>query len=160
MNNYDLEAYLESLIRSNNSSDIFSGGNTTATKYEVIDEIANNNSPTIEKHKPIYTRPIISKYEYVGAITTLAEYLESLDTVEKYTDAIEVDTLINPSELAFRLIKCGKMDCNIIRNGGMEKVTLSELARNPLWDDVIEEYFQTKTSSMAEELYSVLEQAK
>lgn len=116
------------------------------TKFEVVD----SEEPVVQKYYPVYTRPILSRFEYEGAITELANYLTTCESIGQNCDSY---TLINPAELAFRLIQQGKYDVTIIRNKGMEKVTFSVLKRNPLWDKRVEEYFRIKNESLKNELY-------
>lgn len=106
----------------------------------------------MEKYEAIITRPILSKFEYVGCITSLANYLKSLKSINRYTEAIDCGLLVNPSELAFRLLDQGKMDVIIIRNR-IEKVTFSKLYKNPLWREEIINYFDEKNKSMKKEFY-------
>lgn len=127
--------------------------------FNVVDNVHKKESDEdyhVEIHYPVYTRPVLSKFEYEGVITTLAEYLENIDSISKYTLAANVNSLINTAELAYQLLKQGKMDCTIIRNEGLEKVSFSVLKRNKQWDELIENYFKTKSESLEEEFYSKL----
>lgn len=160
MNNYELADFLvqnipEEMNFYKKSKDI---------GYEIYDPIKggksldkndNDNDKKIskmEKYEAIITRPILSKFEYVGCITSLANYLKSLKSINRYTEAIDCGLLVNPSELAFRLLDQGKMDVIIIRNR-IEKVTFSKLYKNPLWREEIINYFDEKNKSMKKEFY-------
>lgn len=158
MNNYELADFLvqnipEEMNFYKKSKDI---------GYEIYDPIKggksldkNENNKKIskmEKYEAIITRPILSKFEYVGCITSLANYLKSLKSINRYTEAIDCGLLVNPSELAFRLLDQGKMDVIIIRNR-IEKVTFSKLYKNPLWREEIINYFDEKNKSMKKEFY-------
>ena len=134
------------------------GGDTeselTKVKTEVVDMVANPETH-MEIYKPVITRPIMSKFEYVGAITSLALYLRGLKSIAKYIEIVDCNSLINPSELAFHLLDQGKMNILIIRNRN-EKVSFSELHINQLWREEIIEYFKNKNASMENEFYKVL----
>lgn len=165
MNNYELADFLvqnipEEMNFYKKSKDI---------EYEIYDPIKGGKSldkndndknndkndkkiSKMEKYEAIITRPILSKFEYVGCITSLANYLKSLKSINRYTEAIDCGLLVNPSELAFRLLDQGKMDVIIIRNR-IEKVTFSKLYKNPLWREEIINYFDEKNKSMKKEFY-------
>lgn len=116
-----------------------------------IDEVAkpnitivNNDSNTeITKYKPILTRNTMSKYEFVHTITSAAKFLYSLSNIEKFCGKLEINELINPSELAFKLLMNHKLDA-VIDRLGYEKVSFSELIINPIWVSTIENYFEQK----------------
>ena len=122
-------------------------------------ELENKDSKTgsrvdspIETFEAKVTRPILSKFEYVGCITSLANYLKNLKSISKYTEAVDCCILVNPSELAFRLLDQGKMDVVIIRNRN-ERVTFSKLHQNPLWREEVNNFFIEKNKSMETEFY-------
>ena len=83
-------------LKENSSSNT----NDTAT-----DTATDTNTTTMEVYYPKMTRGTLSIYEYVGVITKLAKYLNSLTSLDKYLSDIEVNQIINPSELAFNLSK-------------------------------------------------------
>lgn len=126
-------------------------GNLTGGK-ELKNKCSNNDSK-IETFEAKVTRPILSKFEYVGCITSLANYLKNLKSIAKYTEAVDCCILVNPSELAFRLLDQGKMDVVIIRNRS-ERVTFSKLHQNPLWREEVNNFFITKNKSMEIEFYN------
>lgn len=112
---------------------------------------------SVEVCKPMKTRAICSIYEYVAALTTLARSLQDMSSISKYIDVVKVDSLINPAQLAFELIRQKKQTVTFVRNyhGGDtgERVSLSELYINPEWEHRLENYFADKSKSMDEELY-------
>ena len=130
-------------------------GTSTIASYEVVDYTKDVEFPV---YKPRISRSGISKFEYDGAITTLAEYIDNIPSIRDYIDeemnkTININSLINPSEFAYLLVKHHKLDCLIIRYGGLEKVSLSALEINPIWIRQIDELFTTKNASMKKELY-------
>lgn len=100
------------------------------------------------------TRPLLSKFEYSAVITTLAKYLFTINDIGKYILDEELNAIINPSELACRLLDKGKFDAILDR--GIEKVHYSTLMKNPLWDIMIDDYFITYNHSVQIELVEAL----
>ena len=121
---------------------------------EIIDKVADS-STHMEIYKPKFTRNIMSKFEYVGAITSLAIYLKGLKSISKYVEVIDCSTLVNPCELAFYLLEQGKMSVLFIRNR-TEKVSYSELYINKAWREEVLKYFHSKNESINKELYKPL----
>lgn len=162
MNNFELEDFLIKSFQEVKP--------VQETEFEVQDklmnpeitggkELENKDSKTssrvdshIETFEAKVTRPILSKFEYVGCITSLANYLKNLKSISKYTEAVDCCILVNPSELAFRLLDQGKMDVVIIRNRN-ERVTFSKLHQNPLWREEVNNFFIEKNKSMETEFY-------
>lgn len=97
-----------------------------------------DNEVTIEKFKPRLTRDICSVYEFVRIITDLANHLYSLPSIEKYIDGFEVHNIIEPCDLAYKLLRSGRFDAILDR--GTEKVTFSELTIDPFTYELVEEY--------------------
>lgn len=118
---------------------------TNIAVYEATDN-------TVETFKPKITRPTMSKFEFVRTITAAAKYIYSLTSIDKYVDDIEIKSIINPSELAFKLLMSGKINATIDRLG-YEKVTFSELKINQIWIRTIETYFTNRAKSEVEEIY-------
>ncbi len=83
----------------------------------------------IQTYEPIKTSKYISIYEYAKILTDLALYLHESKSVSKYIDELEVNTIIDPSRLAFKLLNEGVFDAVIDR--GYEKVSFSKLKINP-----------------------------
>jgi hypothetical protein len=119
----------------------------------------SSHLPTIRTnmrvYKPRLTRNTISLFEYVAVITKLAKYIHSLpslpDTVEEFAqDSVTINNIINPSELAWILLKKGVY--NPIFDRGYEKVSFSELIINPTWDNLIENYFKSQHAAIQSEL--------
>lgn len=146
MNRFEIEELL--------SDELLEGGaeQTTNNDFEVEDaEISE-----MKVYEPKLTRDIMSKYEFVGAITTLAIHLKNKKSLEQYTDVSDIFRLTNTAELAFRILQTKKMDITIKRNHGTELVSFSKLRYNPQWLADIEEYFERWNASVNEELYKPL----
>lgn len=116
---------------------------------------AATNAATMEVYYPKMTRETLSIYEYVGVITKLAKYLNSLTSLDKYLSDIEVNQVINPSELAFNLLNDGKFDAVIDR--GYELVTFSVLKIKKQWKDTISNYFKNQHDTVEKEILKPLE---
>ena len=93
---------------------------------------------TVEKFKPKLTRDICSVFEFVRVITDLANHLYTLPSIEKYIDGIEIKNIIEPCDLAYRLLRNGRF--NAILDRGTEKVTFSELHVDPFTYELVESY--------------------
>ena len=108
----------------------------------------------VEVYEPRITRETLSIYEYVAVITKLAKYLFSLMDIDKYIDEVELNQVVNPSELAFNLLNDGKFDAVIDR--GYEKVTFSKLKVREQWKETIRNYFNYRHQVMEEEVLKPL----
>lgn len=97
-----------------------------------------NNDVTIEKFKPKMTRDICSVFEFVRIVTDLANHLYNLPSIEKYIDGIEIKNIVEPCDLAYKLLRNGRF--NAILDRGVEKVTFSELHVDPFIYDLVETY--------------------
>ena len=93
---------------------------------------------TIEKFKPKLTRDICSVFEFVRVVTDLANHLYTLPSIEKYIDGIEIKNIIEPCDLAYKLLRNGRF--NAILDRGTEKVTFSELHVDPFTYELVESY--------------------
>jgi hypothetical protein len=93
---------------------------------------------TVEKFKPKLTRDICSVFEFVRVITDLANHLYTLPSIEKYIDGIEIKNIIEPCDLAYKLLRKGRF--NAILDRGTEKVTFSELHVDPFTYELVESY--------------------
>ena len=93
---------------------------------------------TIEKFKPRLTRDICSVFEFVRIITDLANHLYNLPSIEKYIDGIEIKNIVEPCDLAYKLLRNGRF--NAILDRGTEKVTFSELHVDPFTYELVETY--------------------
>lgn len=100
------------------------------------------------------TRPLLSKFEYASVITTLAKYLFTISDISKYIIDEELNSIISPCELAYRLLNENKFDAILDR--GIERVHYSTLIKNPLWDSMIEDYFKNHNNSIQTELVEAL----
>ena len=133
-------------------------GTSTIASYEVVDYTKDSSFPI---YKPRISRKTMSKFEFDGAITTLAEYIDNIPSIRDYidgdiNDSININSLINPAEFTYRLVMNHKLDCIIVRYNGLEKVSFSELKINPIWIRQIDEHFATKNASMKKELYDAI----
>jgi hypothetical protein len=126
---------------------------------DYVNEHIDESKPTIRSsmrvYKPRLTRNTISLFEYVAVITKLAKYINSLSSlpavIEDFlSDNLSINNIINPSELAWILLRNGVY--NPIFDRGYEKVSFSELTVNPTWDNLIRMYFDTQHESIAKEL--------
>lgn len=93
---------------------------------------------TVEKFKPKLTRDICSVFEFVRVITDLANHLYTLPSIEKYIDGIEIKNIVEPCDLAYKLLRNGRF--NAILDRGTEKVTFSELHVDPFTYELVESY--------------------
>ncbi len=116
----------------------------------VITEV-DDEHPQIEKFKPIRTRHTMSKFEYCRVITAAAKYLYNLPNLERFCSTIEVNMIINPAELAFKLLQKGRLNATFDRLG-YEKVSYSELRINSEWQKTIEYYFRQKANNEVNEV--------
>lgn len=108
-----------------------------------VDITVNDNDVQVEVYKPQLTRETMSKFEFVRTITAVAKYLYTLPDLSKYCKDVEINSLINPAELAFELIMNGKINATLNRLG-YEKVTFSELKVNPIWVNMIRNYYKRR----------------
>lgn len=93
---------------------------------------------TIEKFKPRLTRDICSVFEFVRIVTDLANHLYNLPSIEKYINGIEIKNIVEPCDLAYKLLRNGRF--NAILDRGTEKVTFSELHVDPFTYELVETY--------------------
>ena len=97
-----------------------------------------DSDTTIEKFKPKLTRDICSVFEFVRIVTDLANHLYNLPSIEKYIDGIEIKNIVEPCDLAYKLLRNGRF--NAILDRGTEKVTFSELHVDPFTYELVESY--------------------
>ena len=93
---------------------------------------------TIEKFKPRLTRDICSVFEFVRIVTDLANHLYNLPSIEKYINGIEIKNIVEPCDLAYKLLRNGRF--NAILDRGTEKVTFSDLHVDPFTYELVETY--------------------
>ena len=126
-----------------------SSNDTSRTKTYFYD-----SDVTIEKFKPKITRDICSVFEFVRVVTDLANHLYTLPSIEKYIDGIEIKNIIEPCDLAYKLLRNGRF--NAILDRGTEKVTFSELHVDPFTYELVESYLaqqeDTRHKSFLEKL--------
>ena len=113
---------------------------TSMQFYEKLDNV--------EVFKPKLTRPICSVYEFCRLVTDLANHLSNLPSLERYVEELEINNIIEPCDLAFRLLKSGKFDAILDR--GYEKVTFSELSVDPNIYALVESYLSQQESRRRE----------
>lgn len=116
--------------------------------------ILENTTAELEDYEPHITRETLSIYEYVAVITKLAKYIFSLMDIDKYIKEVELNQVVNPSELAFNLLNDGKFDAIIDR--GYEKVTFSKLKIREQWKETIRNYFKFQHQVIEEEVLKPL----
>lgn len=139
-----------------NLSKLLYGGEESIQLTENDDNNKNSQqSANVEVYYPKMTRETLSIYEYVGVITKLAKYLNTLTNLDKYLPDIEVNQIINPSELAFNLLNDGKFDAIIDR--GYELVTFSVLKVKKQWKDTISNYFKNQHDTIEKEVLEPLD---
>lgn len=120
---------------------IYGGSDEKSVETTKVDEVYDSDDTnTVPIYKPQITRPTMSKFEFVRVCTAAAKYLYSIPDLSKYVSATEINDIINPAELAFILIINGKLNATLDRLG-YEKVTMSELKINPIWIDILKNYF-------------------
>lgn len=123
---------------------IYGGIDVEGTPVEttVVEDVYPSSS-RIETFKPMITRPTMSKFEFVRVCTAAAKFLYSIPDLSEYVKPTEINDIINPAELAFLLIINGKLNATLDRLG-YEKVTMSELKINPIWIDIVKNYFNKR----------------
>ena len=112
------------------------------------------NDLTVEKYEPKITRPTMSIFEYAEAHTKFAEFLSSEKSIRNYVDDVEIKGNVNPTELAFHLLKDGKWDATIDR--GYELVSYSKLKINPQWEQMLQHYFDQQHTIQENDLFKPL----
>ena len=112
----------------------------------------------IPKLKPVKTRKNMSKFEFAGVITKLANYLSTLDSLDKYVEEVSIPEFINNSELAYKLLLNGTFNA-VIDRLGYEQVTFSELKINPLWIKTLDNYYERNREALYNNLYKPYDQA-
>jgi hypothetical protein len=126
-----------------------SSSDTSRTKTYFYD-----SDVTIEKFKPKVTRDICSVFEFVRVVTDLANHLYTLPSIEKYIDGIEIKNIVEPCDLAYKLLRNGRF--NAILDRGTERVTFSELHVDPFTYELVESYLaqqeDTRHKSFLEKL--------
>ena len=94
------------------------------------------------------TRPILSIYELSNVITSLAKSIYEDKSVESYLDEDNINDFLNPAHIAFELLSQGKYDAYINRYS--EIVKFSELYVDPIYTDLIENYFHKQKNITSE----------
>lgn len=105
------------------------------------DEIDNMRDGKQEFGVPKVSLPKLSKYEFAGIITSIANYLTTRSTLYPLvSEDCVVKGLINPSAVAYEAIKKGRID--VIIDRGYERVLLSKMKINPIWEKDLENFFK------------------
>jgi hypothetical protein len=92
------------------------------------------------------TRPQLTIYELSGIITSLAQNIFDAKSLKEFVkDDSEINGVVNPSDIAFHLLKNGEFDAIINRKS--ENIHFSQLYVNPMHYELLENYFlkQRKT---------------
>ena len=147
MNPFEIEQYLHKNESKKTTENI--------KKQEINVFQKNENSENFPIYKAKFTRPIMSVYEYVQTITTLAKYLQNQTSLSEFVDSEEINYFVNVSFLAFHLLDIGKWDAILIRNNN-EKITFSTLKQNPKWRKLIIDLINKKNVSMEDEFKPIL----
>ena len=101
------------------------------------------------------TRPIASIFEISHVLTNLAGAINDSPNLSNYVESNGIiNDIINPAELATKLIKEGKYDAWIKRDN--EKVKYSDLYINPIHYDLLLNYFNRQHKITDEYILSKL----
>jgi hypothetical protein len=152
--NKQLKMFFNNTDNSREKSDVFGGFSGGDNKTTSIVSKEDNSYSKMKDYKPILTTSTISIFEYVRVVTCLAEALFEMKSICKYVEDLEINYVINPCELAFKLLEENKFDAVIDRK--CEKVLYSNLKVNQKWKDLIIEYYENHHKAMDKELISVL----
>lgn len=101
--------------------------------------------------KPIITRHKLSIYEYAGMLTQLAEYFMNIKDLDRYIETPQVNNIIDPCSLAFKLLIEGKIDIQIERLG-YETVLFSQCERDEMIEKEITNYLNSREKDRKETL--------
>lgn len=138
----DIDAFAKLIYGGSDNVDTHSDSESSV-ETTTVERVYDSGDSSVEIFKPKITRPTMSKFEFVRVCTAAAKYLYSLHDLSQYIKPTEVNDLINPAELAFLLIVNGKLNATLDRLG-YEKVTLSELKINPIWVNIVRNYFNRR----------------
>lgn len=105
--------------------------------------------------KPVITRQKLSIYEYAGMLTQLSEYFMNIKDLDKYIDTPQINNIIDPCELAFKLLLEGKLDIQIERFG-YETVLFSQCERDEMIEKEISNYLTARNKDRKETLIDKL----
>ena len=81
------------------------GGDSEDINVEIVE-----SNTEIEVYEPKITRKQLSIYEYCRVVTELANFLYNIDDIDKYIEEIEIKNIVDPGDLAFKLLESGKFD--------------------------------------------------
>lgn len=95
----------------------------------------------VETYEPVITRKNISIYELAALVTKLSLHIYNMKDLDKYIDELEINNIIDPVEVAWNLLKNGKINA-VFERESTEKVTFSNLDINEDYIDMIEDYIK------------------
>lgn len=144
----EIDAFAKLIYGGSKDEDI---DDESALPVTEVTKVYDSSDETVEVYKPKITRPTMSKFEFVRVCTAAAKYLYALPDLSAYIKTPEVNDLINPAELAFLLVTSGKLNATLDRLG-YERVTMSELRINPIWIDIVRNYFNQRHESEHNEI--------
>lgn len=128
------------------------GGDSEDINVEIVD-----SNTEIEVYEPKITRKQLSIYEYCRVVTELANFLYNIDDIDKYIEEIEIKNIVDPGDLAFKLLESGKFDAVLDR--GYEKVTFSKCKFNKIYLNMVRSYLEKQNNSVFENIFRRLKLA-
>jgi len=118
-------------------------------------KIQNNYDDYLDIPDDMITRPVASIFEISHVLTNLASAINDTPNLSNYIESNGViNDIINPAELATKLIKEGKYDAWLKRD--KEKVKYSSLYINPIHYDLLINYFNRQHKITDEYILSKL----
>ena len=96
--------------------------------------------------KPTITRPKISIYEYAGVCSQLAERFMNIKDLNDFVEEPQINNMIDPCQLGFKLLKNNKIDVQMDRCG-YESVLFSQCQPNEHIEEEIENYINSINQS-------------
>lgn len=141
--NRDIDAFARLIYGAESMMGGASDNEDTTAPVTHVTQVYDSADTSVQVYKPKITRPTMSKFEFVRVCTAAAKYLYALPDLSAYIKTPEVNDLINPAELAFLLITSGKLNATLDRLG-YERVTMSELRINPIWIQIVRNYFNQR----------------
>ena len=116
---------------------------TKTDKKNLLNEQKRDYLPINETQK---TWQVASVYEISGVNTQLARLIyesDSLKSVLSVKDGEEVNEILDPAYIAYKLLSENVYDANLYRDG--ECVRYSELYKNPRWLELLENYYKKRS---------------
>ena len=90
---------------------------------------------------------VASVYEISSVNTQLARLIyesDSLKSVLQIEDGEQINEILDPAYIAYKLLTEGIYDANLYRDG--ECVKYSELYKNPRWLELLENYYKKRAN--------------